>query len=54
MLWQGIMLAHDRHGYPDDFVSNSEPNQNLRSIVIPLNPEVTEEDLVDMIERADL
>lgn len=48
------MLAHDRHGYPDDFVSNSEPNQNLRSIVIPLNPEVTEEDLVDMIERAGL
>jgi hypothetical protein len=48
------MLAHDRHGYPDDFVSNSEPNQNLHSLAIPLNPDVTEEDFLGMIERADL
>jgi hypothetical protein len=48
------MLAHDKHGYPDDFVSNCEPNQRLRSIVIPLNPEVDDAEFWRMIERADL
>jgi hypothetical protein len=49
-----IMLAHDKHGYPDSFVSNSEPNANLRPIKIPLNPCVTEEDFKQMMDRAAL
>ena len=38
-----IMLAHDKHGYPDDFVSNSEPNASLRDIELGLNPAVVGE-----------
>ena len=48
------MLAHDKHGYPPDFVSNAEPNQLLREIDIVLNPTVTEQDFDAMLERADL
>ena len=35
-----VMLAHDKHGYPDDFVSVDEPNEALSAIQIQLNPEV--------------
>ena len=35
-----VMLAHDKHGYPDDFVSVDEPNKALSAIRIQLNPEV--------------
>ena len=35
-----VMLAHDKHGYPDDFVSVDEPNKDLSAIRIQLNPEV--------------
>jgi hypothetical protein len=50
----GIMLAHDKHGYPDDFVSNSEPNTRLRDIAIPLNPNVSEDEFQQMIARSTL
>ena len=35
-----VMLAHDKHGCPDDFVSVGEPNEALSAIQIQLNPEV--------------
>ena len=40
-----VMLAHDKHGYPDDFVSVDEPNRALSAIRIPLNPDVKEGNL---------
>jgi hypothetical protein len=46
------MLAHDKHGYPDDFVSTIEPNKLLRDIGIPLNPAVTEAEFQRMILRS--
>ena len=42
-----VMLAHDKHGYPDDFVSVDEPNKALSAIRIKLNPDVNESDLVN-------
>ena len=39
------MLAHDKHGYPEDFVSVDEPNKALTAIRIKLNPEVKEGNL---------
>ena len=42
-----VMLAHDKHGYPDDFVSVDEPNKALSAIRILLNPDVNESDLVN-------
>lgn len=50
----GIMLAHDKHGYPDDFVSNSEPNEKLRDLKIELNPAVSDAEFSSMIDRAEL
>ena len=40
-----VMLAHDKHGYPEDFVSVDEPNKALTAIRIKLNPEVKEGNL---------
>ena len=48
------MLAHDKHGYPADFVSNSEPNTRLQKIALPRNDEVGEEEFQRMIARASL
>ena len=48
------MLAHDKHGYPDDFVSNSEPNARLRPLKIELNPKLREEEFQGMLARAGL
>ena len=49
-----IMLAHDKHGYPPDFVSNAEPNSKLNEITLGMNPEVTEEEFQSMLDRAGL
>eukprot|EP01052_Picozoa_sp_SAG31_P027057 SAG31_NODE_2502_length_5594_cov_3.175796_1_plen_410_part_00 len=47
-----IMLAHDKHGYPPDFVSNDEPNKALTSMQIPLNPALSETDFQQMLAKA--
>ena len=49
-----IMLAHDKHGYPADFVSNSEPNEKLQNIRIELSPAVSDGEFALMIGRAEL
>ena len=49
-----IMLAHDKHGYPDDFVTSYEPNSKLNALKIPLNPDVTEADFQQMLAKAKL
>ena len=42
-----VMLAHDKHGYPDDFVSVDEPNKALAAIQIQFNPHVKEGNLAN-------
>jgi hypothetical protein len=49
-----VMLAHDKHGYPDDFVSNAEPNGRLQPIRIPLNPAVDDAEFQHMLVRGGL
>ena len=50
----GFMLAHDKHGYPEGFVSIDEPNKKLRKIKVPLHPHVQEPQFQEMIARAAL
>jgi hypothetical protein len=50
----GFMLAHDKHGYPEGFVSINEPNTQLRKIQIPLHPDLREPAFQEMIARAAL
>jgi hypothetical protein len=56
------MLSHDRQGYPKDWTAEAEHEPNhlqhgkgmLRELKINLNPEVTDLDLQQMIQRASL
>ena len=48
----GIMLAHDKHGYPASFVQNDEPNAALRPLHIALNPCVGEREFASMVARS--
>ena len=57
-----VMLSHDRQGYPKDWTAEAEHEPNhvkhgqgmLRELKIDLNPEVTDLDLQQMIQRASL
>jgi len=48
----GTMLAHDKHGYPEGFVSNGETNSELSNIQLLMNPEMSEEEFRSLTQKA--
>jgi hypothetical protein len=49
-----VMLSHNKQGYPADWTAEAEhePNPRVRSLRIPLNPDVSSDEFEAMLARA--